>query len=224
MIKFSKNIIRSFIDLPEHTSMIIHSMGCNLRCYECFNYNRYVLYPREAVNEQYVLEQVALGGDLFDAIILSGGEFLANRLSDVLVFCDKLRKAFKGKIIVNTNGHAPYKMLTLMEEGLVDGFHTDMKLPFHLLHVERDAKLSKCILGIDIDQPFIDATLRAIELTVATDNGLSQIRSVRYPVLDDSAFEQNKAYIKELNQKYGKSTPYLVNKFYRVEEINADSN
>ena len=213
MIKFSKNIIRSFKDLPNKTSLIIHSIGCNFKCYQCFNYETLVHNPLDICNEQYILNQIKLNGYLADAIIISGGEFLLNNINDILLFIKQVKEIFDGLIIINTNGTSPNKMQQLITANRVDGFHTDMKLPYHLLDIKKDTELIKIIIGKELTFDIIDNILESIKLTIQCDKEYSQIRSVKYPILNPNAFIENQLYINLLNEKYNKNTPYYINEY-----------
>lgn len=217
MIKFSKNIIRSFKDLPNKTSLIVHSIGCNFKCYQCFNYETLVRAPLDICNEQYILDQIKLNGYLADAIILSGGEFLLNDLNDIVSFLVRIKNIFDGLIIINTNGTSPDKIQQLSKYDYIDGFHTDMKLPYHLLNLNKDSELIIEVIGKKLLINDVNNILKSIEYTIKYDKGYSQIRSVKYPLLNISAFEENQIYISLLNKKYNKQTPYYVNEFMEGE-------
>ena len=217
MIKFSKNIIRSFRDLPDKISLVIHSIGCNFKCYQCFNYEALVHNPLDICDEKYILYQIELNGYLADAIIISGGEFLLNDINRIILFLKELKEIFNGLIIINTNGTSPDKMQKLIDVNYVDGFHTDMKLPYHLLNPNKDYELIKSVIGKTLSISEIENVLQSLELTIQCDKGYSQIRSVKYPFLHSSAFEENHKYIDMINVKYNKQTPYYVNEFMEGE-------
>lgn len=218
MIGFSKNIIRSFKDLPDKISLVIHSIGCNFKCYQCFNYETLVRNPSDVCDEQYILDQIKLNGYLVDAIIISGGEFLLNNLDDIILFLARVENIFDGFIIINTNGTSPDKIQELSEYNYVHGFHTDMKLPYHLLNLQEDAELIVETIGKKILMNDINSILKSIEYTIKYDQGYSQIRSVKYPFQHLSAFEENQKYIDLLNKKYNKQTKYFVNEFIEGEK------
>lgn len=210
MIEFSKNIIRSFIDLPNNLSLIIHSIGCNLNCFHCFNFESMVANPVDVCGSEYILEEIKRDGFLSTAIIFSGGEFLLNRIDDLMIFLTDVRKIYRGIIIVNTNGTFPKKMMALVESDLVDGFHTDMKLPYNLINND-SAEFIKLATGIE--KINIEDILKSLEYTVMYDKGYSQIRSVMYPFLDSNVFDNNQEYVNILNVKYQKNTHYYKNEF-----------
>jgi pyruvate formate lyase activating enzyme len=218
LIKFSKNIIRSFKDLPDKTSLIIHSLGCNFKCYQCFNYEALVHNPLDICNEEFILDQIKLNGFLADAIIFSGGEFLLNSLDDIISFLVKVKNIFNGIIIINTNGTSPDKIQKLSKYDYVHGFHTDMKLPYHLLN-EEDSELILGTIGKELSINDINNILKSIEYTIKYDQGHSQIRSVKYTFLHPSAFIENQKYIDLLNSKYNKQTKYYINEFIEGDEI-----
>lgn len=217
MIRFSKNIIRSFRDMPDKTSLIIHSIGCNFKCYQCFNYETLVHNPQDICNEQYILDQIKLNGYLADAIIISGGEFLLNDINDIVLFLIRIKNIFDGLIIINTNGTSPDKIQQLSEYHYIDGFHTDMKLPYHLLNLDQDSELIIEVIGKDLSVKDIENILQSLEYTIKYDKGYSQIRSVEYPFLHPSVFKENQIYVDKLNAKYNKQTPYYVNEFMEGE-------
>lgn len=218
-MKFSTNIIRSFVDLPNYLSMMVYSIGCNFNCYQCFAYNSLVANPIDVCEDNYIINQIKLNSNLYDAIIFSGGEFLNNNIDDIIVFLIQVRKIFKGIIIVNTNGSHPNKMKILNDQNLVDGFHTDMKLPWYAVDITNieDQKIIKDITGININQSIINDISSSINYTIQFDKGYSQIRSVKYPQLDELTFDMNKDYINKLNNKYNKKTKYYTNIFIKEE-------
>lgn len=218
-MKFSKNIIRSFIDLPDKTSMMVFSIGCNLNCYKCFNHDLLTENPKKIVDERYILNQIQLNGFLFDAIIFSGGEFLNNDINETINFLKNVRAIYDGIIIINTNGTYPDKMKILNDLELVDGFHTDMKIPIHMIDIHRDKDIINKVVGKSLTQNEISNMIESIHNTIMFDKGYSQIRSVKYPMFDERVFTKNKEYINQINQKYNKNTPYFINDFV---DMNSD--
>ena len=92
----------------------------------------------------------------------------------------------------------------------------DLKLPYDLID-ESDSDLMLHTLGKKLNREERANLLNSIELVVKSDKGFSQIRSVKYPFLDESAFFECNRYIKELNDKYKKNTPYEVHPFYSAK-------
>jgi len=221
MMKFHKNLIRSFKDLPGYHSLLIHSLiGCNFHCFGCHNYEELVL--KKEINPYYspddIINHLEQNGYFFDAIIFSGGEFLLNHANDLMKFLNKVRSVFKGIIIINTNGSFPEKMKQLLDNKLVDGFHIDMKLPFHLLDIKTDEEIYKSILGIKPTKEIVDQLLTSINLVVKHNSIYSQVRTVNYPILSNEFFIEIKKFVKNLNKAYGSAIPYHINEFMNVNE------
>jgi len=197
-------------------SLIIHSIGCNLNCYQCFNYKDFVSQPQNICDEEYILHEIKMNGYLSDAIIFSGGEFLKNPVDEIVLFLSDVKQIYKGLIIINTNGSYPSKIKVLNEKNLIDGFHTDMKLPYYEFDNEIPQE-TELILGIPKESMDMNSFLQSIEYTVQFDKGYSQIRSVKYPFMNDEVFERNKIYVQQLNLKHNKNTSYSVNEFIESE-------
>ncbi|HDK7176523.1 TPA: radical SAM protein [Clostridium botulinum] len=215
-MRFYKNIIRSYVDLPNNISMLIHSIscGCNLKCYGCFNYNDLIVNPpNEYYTEEDILNIIRKQGFMFDAIIFSGGEFLLEDIKDIEDLLKNIKKEFTGKIIIYTNGTNPNKVEYLLNKKLVDGFHVDMKLPYHLLDVKKDKDIFKVIIGFIPTQNMINNILKTTNIIVKNGSKYNQIRTVRYPVLTDDYFKEIKLYIKQLEERYNKKIQYKLNEF-----------
>jgi pyruvate-formate lyase-activating enzyme len=224
MIKYYNKIILSLSEVDQHPVLLIHGLtGCAFHCFHCFNYDELISNtPHEYYQIEDVVKTIKQQENLFDYIIFSGGEFMRAPL-DALRHDLAMVKATSAKpIIVYTTGVEYIKMKTLFLEGLIDGFHVDMKLPYHLLN-EEDFDLIELTMGITVTNlSLFDKLLDALEFTIAYDKGYNRIRSVRYPFISESAFEENFRYIYELNRRYGKNVPYDVNPFiYTDKQDNA---
>lgn len=219
MIKYYKKLILTFSEIENHPSLLIHGLtGCMFKCYECFNYDELVVKQHEQFYTiDDVLEYIIKQQDLFDYLLFSGGEFLLAPLEDLVEDLTKIRQATQKKIIIYTTGIELYKMQVLMDKKLVDGYHIDMKLPYHLLTID-DLDLIEHTMGIKLkDLKLINKLIEAIHFVVKNDQGLSQIRSVKYPFLDESAFVECKSFIMSLNDLYNKNIPYEAHTFIYPE-------
>lgn len=220
MIKYYPKLTLTFSEIPGAPTLLVHAFtGCQFHCFHCFNYD--LIVNSDQTNHYTiddVLSYIKKQKDLFGYIVFTGGEYLNASIADLREDLSKVRAITDTPIIIYTNGSHPDKMVTLDQEGLVDAFHTDMKLPYHLLNND-DLDLVELTLGIKIkDVKFFIPYLRALENTVKLDRGLSRIRSVHYPFLGESAFSENRRYVDELNRKYQKATPYDVNPFIYPED------
>ncbi|HAV19631.1 MAG TPA: radical SAM protein [Firmicutes bacterium] len=219
MIKYYNKIILSLSEITDHPVLLIHGLtGCAFHCFQCFNYDELIANtPESHQTIGDVLTTIRQQEQLFDYIVFSGGEFLRASLDDLRHDLVAVRTISNKPIIIYTTGIELSKMKALHQEGLVDGFHVDMKLPYHLLN-EDDADLIELTMGITITNlSLFDKLLDALEFTIAYDKGFSRIRSVRYPFLSESAFSENRTYIHQLNHRYGKNVPYDVNPFIYTE-------
>ena len=220
MIRYYKNLLLTLSEIKGHPALLVHALtGCSFRCFHCFNFKELI----EKNNDDYyliddVIKYVIRQKDLFEYVVFSGGEFLNAAIDDLRSDLKQVRKVSDKPIIIYTNGTNHEKMKILYEEGLVDGFHIDMKLPYHLLN-EDDFDLVELTIGLRLDNlNLITRLLQAIIYAVESDRGYSKVRSVRYPFLSDTAFEENRAYIASLNAKFNKAVPYEVNDFIYEEE------
>ncbi len=215
MIKYYNKIILSLAEITAHPVLLIHGLtGCAFHCFKCFNYDTLIkATPKEPYSIDDVVDTIKKQERLVDYIVFSGGEFLRATLEELRHDLQAVKAATRKPIIVYTTGIELAKMKALFFEGLVDGYHLDMKLPYHLLN-EDDYDLIELTMGIPVTNlTLFDTLLDALEFAIAYDKGFNRIRSVRYPFIGDSAFEENHRYVYDLNRKYGKTVPYDVNPF-----------
>lgn len=214
-IKFYNNFIRTFTDLPDHTTLLIHSLsGCPLKCFGCHNYDEIIANtPEEYKTIDDLYEYLELSGFLFDAIMFSGGEFLINSMKEIRELLIEVRAQFDGVIIVTTSGMYFDKLQALYDEHLVDGVHIDMKLPYHMLDVVDDAHIYQDIMGIKPSKKMVENLLNSVDAVIAHNSELDQVRTVRYPLLDDTFFTEIKMYIDAQKIHYNSIVPYFLNDF-----------
>lgn len=217
-MKFYKKLTRVFDDLPYHTTLLIHSLvGCPMKCVGCHNYDEIIANtPKDYYTDDDIISHIEQNGFLFDAVMFSGGEFLLEGIDKISNLLLDVREIFEGKIIVNTNGMFPDKIDFLLRNSLVDGIHVDMKLPYHLLDVKEDKDIYRAIMGINPTKQIVDDLLNSIELVIKSDTTLSQVRTVKYPMLSDEFFKETELYVNELKTKYNSNVPYFQNEFMDV--------
>lgn len=219
MIKYYPKLILTFNEIKNSPSLIIHGLtGCMFHCFHCFNYDELVKTDHpDAYEIEDVISYIQKQENLFENIIFSGGEFLLAPLESLIGDLRQIKAITDKPVIIYTTGIDPVKVKKLFELGLVQGYHTDMKLPYHLL-TDDDYELIKLTLGIRVHSlDVIHKMLESIHFIIENDLGYSQIRSVKYPFLDESAFHECKCYIQKLNDKYNKNIPYYVNRFILPE-------
>jgi len=217
-MKFHKNMIRTFVDLPDRHSILIHSLiGCNMHCYGCHNYDEVVSKKHDDFfSEEDVIQQIIQNGFLFDAIIFSGGEFLLEKMESIINFLERIRTEFYGLVIINTNGTFPEKIKTLIQLKLIDGFHLDMKLPYHLLDINHDKDIFQAIMGYSPTKRRIEELLTSVEIVIKHNSPYSQIRTVKYPILDNEYFQEINYFVQMLNNKYHSQIVYRLNEFLDI--------
>ena len=220
MIKYYNKFITSVSEINNSPTLLIHSLcGCNLKCYNCINYDELIIKKHKNYhNINQVIELLKLNAFLYEYIVISGGEYLINDVEEILSDIKQIKYIIKSPLIIYTNGTFPLKIQKILQWNIVDGIHTDMKLPYQYLKHEIDKDIIFKTLGVNISRKIIKNMLLSLQYTVKFDKGLNQIRSVKYPFLDNDVFEDNKKYIEELNIKYKKNVPYKINEYIEKGE------
>lgn len=220
MIKYYNKLITSLSEINESPTLLIHSLrGCNLKCYNCINYDELIVKKHEDYYDiNYITKYLKLNSYLFEYIVLSGGEFLLNDIDDIIKDIKLIKGVTNTPIILYTNGTFPLKLKTLLEDKTIDGVHVDMKLPYHYLESNTDKDIIKEILGINATEKTLQDILLSIEYAVKFDKGLNQIRTIKYPQICETVLEDCKTHIDTLNSKYKKNTPYRINEFIWAED------
>ncbi|GAA0426738.1 4Fe-4S cluster-binding domain-containing protein [Virgibacillus sp. AGTR] len=214
-MKLYNNFIRTFTDLPNHTTLLIHSLsGCPLHCLGCHNYEEIIANtPKEYKTTNDLYDYLKKSGFLFDAIMFSGGEFLINPLDEVRDLLQQVRALFGGRIIVTTSGIYYQKVRALYAENLVDGIHIDMKLPYHVLDIEEDAQIYKDVMGITPSKKLVDQLIASVDAVIEHNSILDQVRTVQYPLLDEAFFTEIKHFVEERKASHRSIVPYFLNEF-----------
>lgn len=120
----------SLQDFPGQLAAILFFAGCNLRCPFC--YNAELVLPElfsslQPLPYERVLAELARRRGFLDGVVLTGGEPLLS--PDLQEFAKELKKL--GFLIkLDTNGTAPEKLASLLQEGLADYVALDVKAPF----------------------------------------------------------------------------------------------
>ena len=212
--------MRSYKDIPNKVSLILHSVNCkcNFKCFGCFNYEDLILKDHiNFYNEKDILNIIENSKDIIDVIIFSGGEFLLHSLEDIESICLKIKDKFNKKIVIYTNGTQYEKVKYLINNKIIDGLHIDMKLPYNLMDSEEDKDIFKSILGIELKENDMNNILQSMELIIKHNSEYSQVRTVKYPILPIDFFDEIKVYIEELNKKYNSNVQYYLNEYIDIE-------
>lgn len=220
MISYYPHVQITLAEVPGKVVILIHGLtGCMFHCYKCINYDEIMVKKHQSVlSIEELLVIIQQHSNIIDMIVFSGGEFLRAPIEDLLSDLKKVREVSYKPIIIYTTGYYGEKMRMLWEQGMVDGFHVDLKLPYHLLTTQDDDLITQT-LGRSLCQIEIDQMVETIEWTIQNDKGFNQIRSVKYPFLHSSAFQECQIWIDLLNKKYHKYTPYEVHRFININDL-----
>jgi pyruvate-formate lyase-activating enzyme len=218
MIKFHKNIIQTYKDIPNEVSILIHAYAsCPFKCMGCFNYDSLcssTCDKQNVLNEDEVIVKIKNMDHIVTSIILSGGEFLSLPLEQIKTFLTKLKLNFSGNIILYSNGYFPEKLNILFNEKFIDGVHMDLKLPYFSL--QPDLEVTEMIIGKALNQTEINNLKKSIEIIAKNDKGKSYFRTVKYPILGNDVFDMIKNEVFNVNQKYQSKIPWSLNEFVYV--------
>ncbi len=119
----------TMLDFPEHTSAIVFTPGCNMRCGYC--HNKEFVLPEEIkkisssfIDEKIVFNFLEKRKGLLDGLVISGGEPTLQR--DLKSFIEKVRN-LGFKIKLDTNGARFEVLKDLVESGLLNYVAMDVK-------------------------------------------------------------------------------------------------
>lgn len=207
-MRFLKNLIKSNHDIKGETALLVHVLaGCNLRCYGCHNVDMIVNTDSyETATENEILEKISEIGDMFDNLIISGGE--PTLCSDLQSFLENVRKVYSGKIILYSNGQDYGMISRIIRFNLVDGIHMDVK---YNIFIERDN---------DVIKGSCRAYSNAVSLSLCMINNShiakkSVFRTVIYPQYTEDYLNELKKYMDLLF----KNVRYEQNDFVEPEPI-----
>ena len=146
MIKYYKDFSLSLTEINNKPTLSVYSLEkCNLNCFECLN--KPILQNKENYKTiEDIINYIDNNDNLFEYIVFSGNEFLTASLEDLGNDLLKIRQITDKHIVIYTNGTFPSKMKRIYATSLVDGFHTDIKLPWHLITM-KDKELMLMTVG-----------------------------------------------------------------------------
>ena len=136
-------------DIPNKTTMVIFTVGCNLSCKFC--HNKYLLHEGVGRNIEVpkLMEQIK-SNMLVSSVSISGGEPTFQK--DLLELCKEIKSVGK-YISIDTNGTNPKSIMELLP--FINRIALDMKGP---LNNKRLAKIT----GSQVNFNLIIETLEAI--------------------------------------------------------------
>ncbi len=115
----------SLLDYPGKTACTVFTGGCNFRCPFCHNASLVVgLDEIETIDEDEFFSFLNKRKKILDGVCVTGGEPLLQ--PDIDVFIKKI-KALGYSVKLDTNGSFPDKLISLVNQGLVDYVAMDIK-------------------------------------------------------------------------------------------------
>jgi len=117
----------TLIDYPGHIATTVFTAGCHFRCPYCYNVDL-VLRPGAlpTLDNDQVLFDIGNRVGFIDGVVVTGGEPTEQKgLGDFLGSV----KAFGLKVKIDTNGHEPTVLHSLVERDVLDFISMDFKGP-----------------------------------------------------------------------------------------------
>jgi len=115
----------SLIDYPGKIAAVIFTQGCNFYCGFCHNPDL-INITKGVLTEREVVDYLEKRVDTLDGVVITGGEPTIH--NDIDLFIKKIKEmGFLVKL--DTNGSDPAKILSLIENKLVDYIAMDIKGP-----------------------------------------------------------------------------------------------
>src|SRR5690625_5627460 len=98
-MKLYNNFIRTFTDLPNHTTLLLHSLsGCPLKCFGCHNYDEIIANtPKEYKTIDELYDYLKKSGFLSIPVCFSADNFVFNHFNRELPHLHHCVQLFDGK-------------------------------------------------------------------------------------------------------------------------------
>ena len=115
----------TLLDYPGHVACTLFTAGCNFRCPFCHNASLVThISDSEHYSEEFVLDYLSKRKGIIDGVCITGGEPL---LHDGLEDFIKKVKNMDYLVKLDTNGYLPDRLISLVNNGLVDYVAMDIK-------------------------------------------------------------------------------------------------
>ncbi len=115
----------TLLDFPGHVACTLFTAGCNFRCPFCHNASLVThIGDSEHYGEEFVLDYLSKRKGIIDGVCITGGEPL---LHDGLADFIKKVKDMGYLVKLDTNGYLPDRLISLVDDGLVDYVAMDIK-------------------------------------------------------------------------------------------------
>ena len=214
-MKILGDFVLTHTDIRGSMSLLVHlKCGCNMNCFSCYNYEDLI---KNEKNQQWLevenlYKHLDINSHMYDIIILSGGEpTLCGK--DLINLCKTLKKNWDVQVALNTNGTNPDLLHDLIYDKYVDKVYMDLKFPIFYFNLNKYNDLWEKIHGIPFNQNVYDAVLKSLKV-LFTSEVYFELRTVKYPFLNDDFLENYSCTVEEFNNRYGKSVTHQFNDFY----------
>ena len=115
----------TILDYPGKVACIVFTPGCNFRCPFCHNAALVTHIDKDTyIDKEEVLSYLKKRQEILDGVVITGGEpLLQDGIEEFIGKIKDLGYAIK----LDTNGSFPEKLISLVENGLVDYVAMDIK-------------------------------------------------------------------------------------------------
>ena len=115
----------TLLDFPGHVACTLFTAGCNFRCPFCHNASLVThIGDSENYSEEFVLDYLNKRKGIIDGVCITGGEPLMH--DGIADFIKKVKNM--GYLVkLDTNGYLPHRLISLVNDGVVDYVAMDIK-------------------------------------------------------------------------------------------------
>jgi len=205
----------SLLDYPGEMSVVLATIGCNMRCKYCHNPFLFDATPPAEYQEENILAELKKRRKLATAVVITGGE--PTLQPDLIPFMKKI-KALGYKVKLDSNGTRPEILQQVLDANCADYIAMDVKAP-----LEKYQSITQVPLNTD-------NIMKSI--TLIKQSGVQhEFRTTVYPELTQEDFEKirdlvkgaDNYYIQQFNPETSYQAkqvkPYTVEKLHKFKEI-----
>ena len=218
-MKILNDFVLTYTDIKGECSLLIHvDSGCNLHCYECYNYEE-LIENKDKLNwatKERLFNFLDRNIHMYDYILISGGEpTLLGR--SLIKLCIELKDRYQTLIALNTNGTNPDVIKELIELEVLDRIYMDLKIPIYNYNFKKYNNLSYKILGVPLTEKLFKKMERTLHILYQSKTYF-ELRTVKYPFLKPNMLKKYRDTVKRFNALYGKKITYEFNDFIHINK------
>lgn len=132
----------TLLDYPQKIAATVFTGGCNMRCPFCHNPELIHTNQKSILSEEEFFELIARRKKFLDAICISGGE--PTQQPDLEEFIVRI-KSMGYLVKLDTNGSAPSRLRSMIDEKLIDYVAMDIKNSPQKYSITMGVKSSKLL-------------------------------------------------------------------------------